>query len=92
MPEDAVDAEEEQHEEGLSVSELELAATNTPVHTHTAYALAVAVDEGSMTEVEARKALEFRQNAGQLEWIKSEHYPGDEAYDKADIRYGGLYS
>lgn len=70
---------------------LEWKATNTPVDTHTAYALAVAVDNGDMTPDEAEEALEFRERNDSLDWITSDHYPGDKAYDEADLRYGGLY-
>jgi hypothetical protein len=74
-----------------AVNKLEWKATNTPVDTHTAYALAVAVDEGEFTPEEAMEALEADENMSNLEWLRSDHYPGDEFYDKADIRYGGLY-
>ncbi len=77
--------------QATTVDELEWKATNTPVDTHTAYALAVALDEGAISAEEAADALEFRANNDSLDWISSNHYPGDEYYDKADLRYGGLY-
>jgi len=75
----------------VTAQELRWKATNTPVDTHTAYALSVAVDEGEITEQEAGKALDFRERNSELDWITSDHYPGDEFYEKADLRFGGLY-
>lgn len=75
----------------ITVEELEYMATNTPVDTHTAYALAVALDEREITPEEANEAIEFREKNSELDWIRSDHYPGDEYYDRADAIYGGLY-
>jgi hypothetical protein len=75
----------------LTADELEHMATNTPVDQFTAYALAVAVREGEYTEEEAAEALRYRERNEELAFITSEHYPGDEYFDKADLEYGGLY-
>lgn len=74
-----------------TVRSLEWRANNTPVDRHTSLALAVAVEEGALTEEEAEKALEYHETHSGLDWITSDHYPGDEFYDKADLQYGGLY-
>lgn len=75
----------------LTADELEHIATNTPVDQFNAYALAVAVREGEYTEAEAADALRYSERNEELDFITSKHYPGDAAYDTADIRYGGLY-
>lgn len=75
----------------LTVSELEHMATNTVVDQFTAYALAVAVREGEYTKAEAAEALRYRERNEELAFVTSEHYPGDDYFDKADLEYGGLY-
>ena len=64
---------------------------NTPVDRFTAYALSVKLEDGELGAEEAAEALEYRKNHSELEWLNSDHYPGDDAYDQADLRYGGFY-
>jgi len=77
--------------ETVDVGRLEWLANNTPVNRNDALALAVALDEGKITDEEATEALEYSKDASELEFVQSDHYPGDQFYDKADLRYGGVY-
>jgi len=77
--------------EAVTPQQLRWQGDNTAVDRFTAYALSVVLEDGEITADEASEALEYRRNHSELEWINSDHYPGDDAYDQADLRYGGFY-
>lgn len=74
----------------VTVEELEYAAENTPVPRAQALALAVALSEGEVSESEAAEAFDVLKTDGKRAFTR-DHYPGDDAFDRADLRYGGIY-
>lgn len=74
----------------VTVNELEYAANNTPVPRGHALALAVALSDDELTAEEAAEGFEVLKTNGKREFV-ADYYPGDDAYDRADLRYGGIY-
>lgn len=76
--------------ECMTLHELEYAAENTPVPRAQTLALAVALSDDKITEEEAGEAFEVLKTDGKGAFTR-DYYPGDDAFDRADLRYGGIY-
>lgn len=88
-PPEGVDTDGGDEKSTVTVRELEHAANNTSVSRAKALALAANLNDGKISEEDAAEAFSVLKSDERR--FDREFYPGDDAFDRADLRYGGIY-